>query len=300
MFKNSMLKISSVLIAILLWVVVATESIILVDEEIPIKFNGLERGYAAVADVANVYIKAKISKDNNDAIINQNIALTIDVADLPIGESSYKLDASMFTVPNDYDIMEIVPKNIVITVDQIVARQVKIEPTFENEVANGFLIDKYVLDPANVVIEGVSAVVNNIKSVKTHPINLSRVNENTSFSIALVKEDGLEELQPSSVGVRVTVKPNIIEHSFSNIYVSCMGLNDSLAMKTLPFIDTVTLTGRSDLIETFLNEASFFVNCGDIKNAGVYTKAINYRVKSKDVKVTGMSPTKIQIEIIKK
>ncbi len=297
MLNNKLLKFMSVLIAILLWFIVASDKILLVDSQVPIQFAGLSDGYAAVADVTNVDVKLKTYVEDKSSNNEPSVYLRINISKFPVGKTAYKLDESSFIIPDDYEIKEIKPKEIVITVEQVIAKQINITPKLSNTIAKGYKVSNIVLDPQTVVIEGLSSIIDTLDSVNTKPINIASITSTTNFDVGFEHIEGVKVVNPSSTSVRIIVEQDIIQKTFENVYVSCVDLNEAYTMKTIPSIDNITVRGRADVVDDFAEQIAIYVDCSKVVTAGNYIRNVNYRLKSDHIDVLDISPKQIQVEI---
>lgn len=297
MINNNYLKILSVVIALFLWVMVVMGQIETESMSVPVRLINAPKGYVAVSSVTSVSVTvkgaAKVLKNMNYS----SIILNMDVNSLPSGDSSRRILPEDFKTPLGVEVVEVTPKELTVTMDQIAVKSARIVPTFIGDVGQGFKVESVSTKPNSVEIEGAKFKLKSISSVVTLPVNISGMKDSTVFNIGFRTEDGVKSIKPESVEVRVKMRPDIIKKDLKDVSVSCMDLQKGLSMKTVPRLTSVTVSGRSDLVESFAASSSFVVNCAKITKPGKYLGTVAYKSGVDGVEVLSITPRKINFEI---
>lgn len=300
MLKNNFLKVLSVLIAIFMWVIVVSGQTETVSMTVPVKLVKSPKGYVAVSNTQNVSVVVKGPARIISNLDYTSVALNIDAASLPAGNSLRRILPSDFDAPRGVEVADVTPQEINVTVDQMASKQVRVTPTFIGDVAKGFKVESAVAKPDFVVVEGAKSKLKKVDSVSTAPINLSNISENTSFTIGFKDEDGVKSTTPSQVEVSIVMRQVFSRKTFKNVPVKCMALRPGLSIKGEPKLSNVVVKGREDLLEKFLDSTSFVVNCAGISKAGDYAGTVAYDTSLVGVEVESISPQRINFGIIKK
>ena len=298
MISNTYLKILSVVIAIFLWFIVVMGQIETKSLTVPVTLINAPKGYVAVASVPNVSVRVSGAAKVLASMNYSSVMLQIDVNSLPIGDSSRQIILENdFKTPIGVEVIEVEPKEFIVTIDQIDTKKIRVAPAFIGDTAHGFKVESVSVKPDLVEIEGARSKLKDISFISTLPVNMSGVKESSVFSIGFSAEEGVKSINPDSVEVRVRMRPDIITKNLKDVPILCMDLIGGLSLKGTPKLSSVRVTGRSDLVDNFLSVSTFVVNCSQITKPGVYSGAVAYRTTSDGVEVESISPQKINFEI---
>lgn len=297
MINNNYLKLLSVFIAVFLWVMVVMGQIETESMSVPVKLINAPKGYVAVASVPSVSVTVKGAAKVLKNMGYSSIILNMDVNSLPAGDTSRRILPQDFKTPLGIEVVEVVPKELNITIDQIGKKSVRVVPTFIGDAGHGFKVESVSTKPNSVEIEGARSKLKAISSVATLPVNISGIKDSTVFNIGFRAEEGVKNIKPETVEVRIKMRPDIVRKDLKGIPVSCMDLKSGLSMKSNPKLTSVIVSGRSDLVDMFPAVSSFVVNCANITKPGKYFGTVAYKSDIDGVEVLSITPQKINFEI---
>ncbi len=170
--KDSVLKVVSFVIAVLLWfyiIAVVDPSVNITVKDIPIRYQNQamleERGLSLVVDPdASVELKISGSRKKIANIDNKNVYATVDLANMTkVGTFSLPISIS---VPYEYDeIISKNPYNASVVIDKIVTAERPISVFASGSVANGYIADEPVTSVKTVTLKGASTLVEKVRSV---------------------------------------------------------------------------------------------------------------------------------------
>ncbi len=170
--KDSVLKVVSFVIAVLLWfyiIAVVDPSVDITVKDIPIRYQNQamleDRGLSLVADPdASVELKISGSRKKIANIDNKNIYATVDLANMTkVGTFSLPISIS---VPYEYD--EIVsknPYNASVVIDKIITVERPVSVITSGSVANGYIADEPIPSVKTVTLKGASTLVEKVRGV---------------------------------------------------------------------------------------------------------------------------------------
>ena len=174
-FKDSVLKVVSFIVAIIIWlyiIVIADPSIDIPVKDIPIRYLNQtaleERGLALISDPdATVELKIRGSRKKIANIDNKNVYATVDLAN--IGKTGTISLPISISIPYEYD--EIVskrPYNADVIIDRVLEQERDIQIITAGEVANGYIAGKAQTSSKTVVLSGPSTILANIRGVAAY------------------------------------------------------------------------------------------------------------------------------------
>lgn len=297
MMNNIHLKILSIILALFLWVMVVAGQVETESISVPVKLTNVPAGSVAVPSVQNVSVTVKGAAKVLKNMKYSSIIFNIDVSSFSSGDSTRRILPEDFKTPLGVEVIETTPKELVVTIDQTATKTVKVVPAFIGDVEKGFKVKSVSVKPVSVEIEGARSKIRGVNSVMTLPVNISGIKDSSVFTIGFKQEDGVKRVKPETVEVRLTMRSEVIKKDIEGIPVSCMDLQNGLSMKTKPRLDSVTVSGRADLVESFAESSSFIVNCAQITKPGKYTGTVAYKSGVDGVDVIAITPQKINFEI---
>lgn len=170
--KDSFLKITSFVIAVILWfyvVWVVDPAVDVTVKDIHIRYANqalLEsRGLSLVADPnATVELKIRGSRKKIANIDNKNIYATVDLANMT-KEGTFSLPISI-SIPYEYnEIVDKKPYNANVMIDRVVQEKRNVEILTVGNVANGYIAGTPEASVKSVTLKGASSLVDRIKGV---------------------------------------------------------------------------------------------------------------------------------------
>lgn len=174
-FKDSVLKMVSFVVAIIIWlyiIVVADPSVDIPVKDIPIRYVNQtaleERGLALISDPdATVELKIRGSRKKIANIDNKNVYATVDLANIgKTGTFSLPINIS---IPYEYDeIVSKKPYNADVIIDRVLEQERDIQVIATGEVANGYIAGKAQISSKSVVLSGPSTILGDIRGVAAY------------------------------------------------------------------------------------------------------------------------------------
>ncbi len=174
-FKDSVLKVVSFVIAIVIWlyiIIVADPSVDMPVKDIQIRYVNQtaleERGLALISDPnATVELKIRGSRKKIANIDNKNVYATVDLAN--IGKTgTFSLPISI-SIPYEYDeIVSKKPYNADVVIDRVLEQERDIQVIATGDVANGYIAGKSQTSSKSVILSGPSTILGNIRGVAAY------------------------------------------------------------------------------------------------------------------------------------
>ncbi|PLX65824.1 MAG: hypothetical protein C0602_13945 [Denitrovibrio sp.] len=297
MLNNLPIKITSIFLAILLWLSLVTGEIQELSLYVPVELTNIPEGYVAVTDehLINVHAKGPRNLISEEKFSDVNIE--IDVSKMKPGYTNSIINVQDIKMPPGIKVVNIEPAAIEIIVDSLVLKEMKVAPTFIGEPALGYKVGLVNVFPENVQVKAASSKIVSQNTVETLPVNLSEKNESITYSIGLKPYEGIQEYIPNQVEVFVVFKEDIQQKTLEDIKVRPGVLADGLQAK---IEDTIKLTvsGRVDLLEESMlqSELSPSVDLSTISTKGKYLRKVKLN-ESKLFEILNIEPEKVRVEV---
>ena len=154
-FDHALLKLASLLIAILMWYGVAHDPVSEVSVRVPVEFSRPPKGLDYTSDVipqAQVRLRgpARLVRE----LSPDSVHAVIDLQNATPGEHTYDLTTSQIQVPHDIEVVQVTPTRLRMVFDQRITRQVPVKARVVGTLPAGYRIESITLDPATVTITG--------------------------------------------------------------------------------------------------------------------------------------------------
>jgi YbbR domain-containing protein len=179
--SNAGLKIVSLVLAMFTWLFVkgiTSDSRII--EGVPLEVR-TKPGLAVLqtnASTVNVVIRG--TREDVRQVTRQDLSAVADLTrDERRGLISVKLTPRVVRHSRRVQVTEIDPPEVMINLDEMVTRELPVEPQFAGELASGLAIERVVTKPEMVEVKGPKTMLNRISKVSTLPIDVT--GRHTSF-----------------------------------------------------------------------------------------------------------------------
>ncbi len=199
------LKLASLLLAIGLWSLVAHDPIAEVEMKVPIEFRNLPGDLEI--DSAS-YTEAQIRVRGAERLIHRlqagDVRAEIDLTGIRPGERTFDLTSRQVHVPQDLEVVQIVPGQFHLSFDNRATRVVEVRPRVTGNFASGMRMARVIADPPNVTITGPRRRVEAVEAATTDPVDVSGAMTRASFvTQAYVPDPLIQVVHP--IPIRVTV-----------------------------------------------------------------------------------------------
>ena len=203
-------KLVSLLLAVLLWMAVARDPIAEVEIRVPIEFQNFPNGLEIDSTSST---EAQIRVRGPERAIHQlraaDVRAEINLATVHPGERTFDLNNQQIHVPQDLEVVQIIPAQFHLSFDERATRRIEIQPRVTGNFASGVQVAKAIPDPPNVMISGPRRRVEALEAATTDPVDATGVMTRATFVTHAYVTDPLIQVAPPT-SIRVTV---IMEHS---------------------------------------------------------------------------------------
>ncbi len=202
---NFWLKLVSILLAIGLWMAVARDPIAEVEIKVPIEFHNLADNLEI--DSAN-FTEAQIRVRGPERLIHRlgpaDVRADIDLANVNPGERTFDLNGRHVHVPQDLEVVQIIPGQFRLSFDNRAMRVVEVRPRVTGNFALDMQVKQIIADPPTVTITGPQRRVAAVEAATTDPVDVSgAISRATFVTSAYVSDPLIQVVHPTSVHVTV-------------------------------------------------------------------------------------------------
>lgn len=210
--KNPGLRVLSLALAFVLWVVVSA----------PRRERVSERAFAAplsvvdmpsqliittpVPDTVSVRLRGRESALR--ALSSQNLEVTVDVSWAAAGEATITIRPQAINAPPDVDVVSIDPNKLRFRIEPLRQRAVPIRPLLVGFPSSGLAPGDPAVVPDQALVSGPASQVRNLGEVATERIIMTGRTETFTQNVAVVSDSPLVRvLQPLTASVTVPIGP---------------------------------------------------------------------------------------------
>lgn len=191
------------------------------------------------------------------------------------------------------------PETIDIELEEKVIRSVEVQPSTSGFVPSGFELERVVMTPSAVEIEGPRSRVEGIPFVRTEDVDLTNRREDFTERIRLVRPDPLITFRGGDiVEFRGIVEESVLLQTFEPVEMVVAGLNPDLDLgQELPG-GLIRVQARQVDIESLSpGDLQLSIDAGGISEPGAFRLPVRPIVPSGFV-VLRYEPTSIQLTVV--
>jgi len=254
--NNSVAKLVSIGVALVLWIIVASSQGTLgkLPGKIAIKAINVTDEMVAVYDHKEVEVQILADPQIWEELSVSSFAAYVDLAGL--GEGTYELDVQVSTTVKDVQIVTKTPNKILVSIEKLVSKDVSINTKVEGSAAEGLVAGNIELTPSTVSVSGPESIVENITEV-TALILLNGEEEDYEKIINLVAYSDSGEVIDNIVfnPGQVLAKVSIVKASNNKtvgVKVNTSGspAENYFISKITVLPNTIDITGPNSVLQT--------------------------------------------------
>ncbi|NPV43947.1 MAG: hypothetical protein HPY70_08230 [Firmicutes bacterium] len=257
--NNMSIKLISVLVAVLLWMYVISEQnpyIIHIYRDVPVKLNNLDTANFALKEEEadfKVSVRVRGRRATISELTKSEIKAEVNLRGRMEGEN---LIPVAVTVPDNVELLDINPPEIMVTLETIIEKQVPIVVRLTGIPAGGFAAMDPSAKPGEAVLKGARSVVESVKSAFVS-VDISGKNRDVkgNFPLRVVDEKNGEvkniTFRPETVDVIVPIVKKADVEVIPKITGSPAGGYAVSDITVVPL--TLSVTGEDEVVES-LNE----------------------------------------------
>jgi YbbR domain-containing protein len=205
LMNNLGLKVLSLVLATGLWLAVTREPVAEVERAIPIEFYNIPTNQEISSErIPEVQVRVRGPVRLVRNLQPSDLHAVIDLAHAQIGDRTIDLTAHNVRAPRDLTVVQIVPAQFRLDLDQRATREVEVRPRVTGNFAQGFRIASVKAEPSQVTISGPKQHVDAVEAAITDLIDASGTMERNSFLTHAYVADPLVQVV-NSAPIRVAV-----------------------------------------------------------------------------------------------
>lgn len=205
-FQNLALKLVSVVLAALLWLIVSGEQTVERVLRIPLEFTNIPSQLELVGEPTTVVdVRVRGSSGAIGRLSAGDLAAVLDVRSPRPGQRLYHLTGSDVRAPFGVDVVQVTPSSMALFFERSSVKTVPVMPVLEGQPADGYMVEKVTADPAKVEIVGPASALKNLTGAVTEAVSVEGATKNVVESVTVGPADPAVRLRGPQTTARVTV-----------------------------------------------------------------------------------------------
>lgn len=251
--KNFLLKLTSVILAIITWVYVTD----LVSKDttlsIPLEIKLAEKMILVSSSVDRLTLTFKGPAGKIDSLTPESFRIYKDLSDVTQpGDIILSVQDLSFSIPKHITIEQIFPHRVTVRLDKIITKEFKIKVVTTGTAAQGYVELPYPrVNPAVIALRGPQKIVENIDTVKTEPIDINGLIASKRFGGVHLQEflPNYPLNKDKYVEVTVRIAEEMTKRSFTKIPIRLIEpVKSPFEVSITPQEVEVVLKGRQETI----------------------------------------------------
>lgn len=246
-FRNLWLKLLSIAIAGLLWLVVAGDRVVERVVRVPLEFQNLPAGLEVVTDTPDaIEVRLRGPSGTLGGITAVDAWTVVDVRTARPGRRLYNLTAGQVNVPYGVEVVQVNPAALSLEFETTGVRVVEVKPAIEGRPADGFEVTSVTSSPATVEVVGPESALRRLDEATTEPISVTGATRSLRESVTVGVFDPWVRLrQPQTAEVSVEIAPMGASRTFEGLNVRVRNLGPGLAARSDPEAVVLTVRGSA-------------------------------------------------------
>ena len=251
-FSHAGLKIVSVGLAVLLWMMVSSQrASVERGLRIPVELQNLPENLEMVEPPQeSVDVRVRGTADTLGRLVPGDLVATIDLSSAQAGRRLFHLSPERVKAPFAVAVTQLTPSSVAIRFEQSATRIVPVQPTVEGEPAPGFIVGTISSDPPTVEVIGPESVLRRVTEAITEPLWVGSASSDVQSSAILgVADPGVRLKSVKNAIVNVAIVPAPEERQLTNVPVRARNLASGLSARMTPSTVKVRVRGAKGTID---------------------------------------------------
>ncbi len=193
--KEWVLKVISLVLAIVLWYFVGGEDRVNKNVMIPIEIINLPRDLV-ISNQFKKEIEVTVSGPRSiiQEMSSRAITRQVDLSSATPGTMVIDNDNDHIPVPRGITVQRVQPSSIILSLDKLIQKKFPVTARTVGQVPDGYFVKALKMDPDVITITGPLTTLSQVDELYTKPINLQGMKQSIQLQVPLVLEPAIVEL----------------------------------------------------------------------------------------------------------
>jgi YbbR domain-containing protein len=289
------LKVVSIVLAALLWMIVAGEQIVERALRIPLEFTNLPSQLELVGDPLTVVdVRVRGSSGALSRVGPGELVAVLDLRAARSGPRLFHLDGASVRAPFGVEVVQVTPSSVPMVFEPSATKVVPVVPEVEGEPAPGFVVGTVTAEPSTLEVVGPATAVKSLTEAITEPVSVTGAGGPvTEMVTAGVSDPSVRLKTAQAVRVTVNVTAESLEWAIAGITVKV--INGARSVLVAPSVVTVHVRGPRDAMSADAAEFEASIDVEGLR-PGQYQLPVRITPPSR-VGVTRVEPGDVRVRI---
>jgi YbbR domain-containing protein len=220
-FHHVGLKMISIAVAALLWLIVSGEQIVERTLRVPLEFTNLPAHLEVVGNPPDmVEVRLRGSSGSLGRIASGEVIAVMDLRSARPGERLFHLAPSAVRAPFGIEVVQVSPSSVPVRFEPSATKRVPIAPAVEGQPSPGFVVGTVSAEPSTVEVVGPAGALKALTEAITEPVSVAGASGPVTETVTVGSPDASIRLEtPQNTRVTVNITPAPIQWSVSGVAV---------------------------------------------------------------------------------
>jgi YbbR domain-containing protein len=297
-FRHFGLKVLSLGVAVLLWMIVSGEETVERGLRVPLELQQVPAGLELLGEVpATVDVRVRGASGTLSRVGTGDVIAVLDLRVARAGRRLFPLTPEQMRVPFGVEVVQITPSAVAMAFEPSASREVPIVPAVDGKPAPGYVIGTMSAEPRTVEVIGPESAVKRATEVLAEPISVTGAKAPVRETVFLGLLDPSLRLKTArSASVAVQIVPAPLERTLRNRPVHLRNAGPNLEAQAVPAAVELTLRGNRDpLNHVDADDIVAFIDLAGL-GPGQYSLPV-HADSSIDVGITRIEPASVEVRI---
>jgi YbbR domain-containing protein len=207
--RNFGLKVLSICIAALLWLVVAGDSVVERVMRVPVELQNLPSDLEIVSNPPDtVEVRLRGSSGMLSRMAPGDVAAVMDLRAARTGRRLFHLTPGQVNTPYGLETVQVSPATLTLEFETSGIRVVRVTPTIDGQPARGFEVVEVRSEPETIEVAGPASALKQLREAITEPISVTDQKATVQEVVTVGAVDPSVRVRaPQTVTVTVTIAP---------------------------------------------------------------------------------------------
>jgi YbbR domain-containing protein len=292
------LKIVSLVLAVLLWLMIAGEEVVERGLRVPLELQQFPAGLEIRGEWPDfVDVRLRGGSGALGRLSAGDIVAVLDLRAATIGQRLFQLTPEQVRTPFGVQAVQVAPSSVGLTFENSKTREVPVRPIIEGEPAPGYVTGKWSVNPPTVEVVGPESLVDEVSEAVTESVSIAGARDQVAQQVTVGFVDSALRLKvPRPAIVTVPVVPGPAERTLTDRAIHFRNLGANLTALATPSVTTVTLRGTRQGVSRI--DTAAIIPYVDLAGMAAGEHVLNVKVDaSHDAGVARIEPDTIRVRI---
>ena len=298
LFRHFGLKVISLALATLLWLLVAGQREAERSLRVPLEYRNVPDQIELLGEPASlVDVRLRGTSGALAQLRGTDLVAVIDLRGARPGRRLFHLLPGDVVVPTGVKVLQVSPPTLSLTFEATASRTVPVIPDIDDEPAPGFEVTRVTSDPATVDVAGPASEVRGVTEATTEPVSVRGATRPVIDTVSIgVPDSNVRLRNPRDAIVTVEIRPVPVERTVPAVPVELRNARSGLRATAHPSAVTVVLRGpANELAAVKAADLAIYADLAGLA-PGRYNLPVRFD-QMKDVTIQRIQPSQLDVRL---